>query len=144
MIASVQTHKGLALGIAALLSFVAPIQPLLLCAIGFISLDLLTSIIYNVRLALLKKNALYLYKIGIGNKLIHLIYATLILIMVYCIDLYILTPLDNLELTKLVAAIICFSEFFSITKKVASMTHSKAYKEINKLMNVKKHYLFTK
>jgi uncharacterized membrane protein HdeD (DUF308 family) len=134
------THRGLAYVVAAAISFVAPIASLLYCVAAFAFVDLITSVIFYVRVAQKKKDKRHLQKIDISGKIIHIIYSVVILTMVYSLDTYIL-PFENEEMTKLVAAIICFSEFFAITKKLTSITRSKSYKEINKLLNVKKHYL---
>ncbi len=118
---------------AGMLSFLAPVRPLVICAMVFVAIDFVTGVIASRKRALRAGEPWGIESSKAWNTVAKLFFVMGGIVLAWMIDAWIL-PHMNLRMANLFTGFVCGVEFWSYLENAAEISDHPAFKTIKKLM----------
>ncbi len=122
--------SGTAAGLMALL---APVRPLVVCAVIFVAIDFITGVIASRKRA--RKNGLQwgFESAKAWNTIVKLMFVMAGIVLAWMIDQWIL-PHMNLRLANIFTGFVCGVEFWSYLENAAEISEHPIFRTLKKIM----------
>lgn len=131
-----RSWKWIVASAASLLSLLAPIKALILCAVLFVAIDFVTGVWASFVTSRRHGENLAFESDRAWDTVTKMVFIMLGIVMAYLIDAYILDHL-NLRLANLFTGFACGVEFFSYLENAAIISNHPIFKWLRKFMGKK-------